>query len=94
MHDPRTDDIIAMFRLLDQESQQYVIRLLQQELHNPPLSLGEWLEMVKAIAITPPETTGAPPTTSLDVLDEVREERDETIIRSVGRGRAANNSAD
>jgi len=82
------NEIIAKFRELDINTQINLLETLQHEVKSPIFDAKTWLEDIRKIRHQIDlERIGQPPMPSAtDILNELREERDEQILRSIGFG--------
>jgi hypothetical protein len=82
-------EIIEKFRQLAPESRMRVLVSLQEEIISNHLSLAEWLTQVDAVRFTLERAVSAS-----DLVNEVREERDADILRSLGFRDSTSDSSD
>ena len=86
-------EIIEKFRQLAPENRIQLLSKLEQEVSSPQLSLLDWLAEMKEARVTlRPDASGRVPTAS-ELLNEVREERDADILRSLGFGDSGSDGA-
>jgi hypothetical protein len=88
-------EIIERFRQLEPESQARVLAALQEEVAGEQaFSVEEWLREVEKVQFSlRPDASGYVPSAS-DLVNEVREERDADILRSLGFRDPAGDSTD
>jgi hypothetical protein len=88
-------EIIEKFRQLEPESRARVLAALQVEVvEEQAFNLEEWLEEIEKVRLNlRPDSSGHLPSVS-DMVNEVREERDADILRSLGFRDPAGDSAD
>ena len=89
-------EIIEKFRLLDSDAQKRVRALIgrETETESAAFDYDAWWAEVEALNITlRPDADGHVPTAS-ELVNEVREERDAEILRSIGFGDSAGNRTD
>ena len=90
-------EIIEKFQQLEIDAQQRVLQSLAQRLQQAektPFDFIAWLEDAEAARITlRPDASGHAPSAS-ELVNEVREERDGDILRSIGLGDSAGNGSD
>ncbi len=92
-------EVIEKFRLLDREAQKRVRDLIEREIdderqdNTSSFDYDAWEAEVEAALITlSPDASGCMPSAS-DLVNEVREERDADVLRSIGFGDSAGDSA-
>jgi hypothetical protein len=89
-------EIIERFRLLDREAKQRVQVLIAQEIADDQpqgaadFDMDRWLAQMDAIRVASGEHTS----TASEMLNEIREERDADILRSIGFRDTAGDSTD
>jgi hypothetical protein len=87
-------EIIEKFQQLDKDAQQRVRALIDRELETTDKAAFDydaWFAEVEAAQISlRPDASGRTPSAS-DLVNEVREERDADILRSIGLGDSAGN---
>lgn len=87
------EEIIHKFRQLTPEDRVRMLFTLQEEVTSQQLTLAEWLAEAETVRITlNSDASGRVPTAS-ELINEAREERDADILRSLGFGDSAGNSA-
>lgn len=82
------DEIITKFRTLDVNTQINLLEMLQHEVNTPVFDAQLWLEDVRKIRhqIDLERIGQHPMPSATDILNELREERDEQILHSIGFG--------
>lgn len=91
-------EIIEKFRRLDPDARKRVREVIDQEAdlehQTVRFDFEAWWAAVEAARITlPPDASGRTPSAS-DLVNEVREERDADILRSLGFGDPAGDSTE
>lgn len=86
-------EIIERFRQLPPESRVRLLSTLQAELASQQISLAEWLAETETVRVTLRADNGGRVPTAAELVNEAREERDADILRSIGRGDPAGDSA-
>ena len=93
-------EVIEKFRQLDEDARKRVRALIEREAESEPdaqttkFDFDAWWARVEAARITlRPDASGRTPTAS-DLVNEVREERDADILRSLGFRDSAGGSTD
>ena len=84
-------EIIEKFKRLTPERRARVLSTLHDETTTEQMSLAEWLERVEAVRFHLRNDVGEQPPSSADFVNDVREERDADLLRSVGFGRSSRN---
>jgi hypothetical protein len=77
-------EIIEKFRQLAPENRVRMLSTLQEEVTARPVSLAAWLAEAEAVRLTLSPDAGGHIPAATDLLNEVREERDADILRSIG----------
>lgn len=89
-------EIIDKFQRLESEAKRRVLQSLTehvQQAEREPFDVSAWLAETDAVRITSrTDSTGQMPSAS-ELVNEVREERDDDILRSIGFGDSASNSS-
>ena len=90
------DEIIAKFSELDKNSQINLLQTLQHQVKITEFDGEAWLKDIAEIRQhIDLERAGKPPMPSAtDLINELREERDEQILRSIGFGDFSGDSDD
>lgn len=80
------EEILAKFHQLDINTQINLLETLQNVVKQPSFDAKSWLEDIRQIRRQIDlERAGKPPMPSVaDLINELREERDEQILRSLG----------
>jgi hypothetical protein len=89
-------EVIEKFRQLDEDARKRVRALIEREAdaQTAGFDFDAWWARVEAARITlRPDASGRTPTAS-DLVNEVREERDADILRSLGFRDSAGDSTD
>lgn len=93
-------EVIEKFRLLDRDAKKRVLEVIEQEVDAEEQEFGSsfnfdaWLAQVEISQITlKPDANGHVPSAS-ELVNEVREEHDADILRSVGFGDSTGDRTD
>lgn len=83
------NEIIEKFRRLTPESRLQVLAALQEEVSAQRFDLALWLTEAEKVRDTLKRDANRSIPSSSDLLNEVRDERDADILRSIGFGDSA-----
>ncbi|MAS32765.1 MAG: hypothetical protein CL610_02085 [Anaerolineaceae bacterium] len=80
------NELITLFRKMDSKQQLQLVENIRKDLEHPSLSLGAWLQNAEVLRARLEAKYGANHFPSaVDILNQVREERDDDILNSLRR---------
>lgn len=86
-------EIIERFDQLEPEAQQRIVSILQAKAQPQTISIRDVLAQADAVRVTlRPDANGNLPSTT-ELINEMREERDANLLRSLGFGDSASDSS-
>ena len=79
-------EIVEKFRQLSPENRVRLLSTLQEEFESQQITIPAWLAEAKTVRVSlRPDSSGQTPSVA-DLVNEVREERDADLLRSLGFG--------